>query len=67
MFASRSAGLLIVVGLAFAPRFATAADEPVQAFLKKHCVECHTGDKPKGDLRLDKLSADFADQISREK
>ncbi len=31
------------------PTFSTK----IQPFLKKYCVECHTGDKPKGGLTLD--------------
>ena len=31
----------------------------VRPFLVQHCQECHTGEKPKGDFRLDRLAADF--------
>ena len=41
--------------------------EPVRAFLTKHCLECHGAEKPKGKFRVDKLSADFGDQASRER
>ena len=41
--------------------------EPVRAFLAKHCQECHRGDKAKGQFRLDRLTADFADKASRER
>jgi hypothetical protein len=34
-------------------------DEHVRPFLRKHCLECHGADKPKGKLRLDSLTADF--------
>ena len=30
------------------------------AFLKKHCLACHTGEKAKADLALDKYAADAA-------
>jgi mono/diheme cytochrome c family protein len=30
------------------------------AFLKKHCLACHSGDKPKADLALDKYADDAA-------
>ncbi len=36
-----------------------SAAEPFEAFLKKHCVRCHSADKEEGDLRLDRLSRDF--------
>ncbi len=44
-----------------------APDEGVAAgeFLKAHCLECHSGDKPKGELRLDKLVADFGNDAQR--
>src|SRR3954451_572271 len=28
------------------------------AFLKKHCLSCHSGEKPKADLALDKFTDD---------
>jgi hypothetical protein len=34
--------------------------------LVSHCVPCHGGDKPKGKLRLDNLTPDFADDAARE-
>ena len=42
-------------------------EEQVRPFLARHCLECHGAEKPKGDLRLDALTPDFADQVSREK
>ncbi|WP_254509430.1 DUF1592 domain-containing protein [Anatilimnocola floriformis] len=36
-----------------------------QPFLSKHCVACHRGDKPKGNLDLEKLSLDLADDKAR--
>lgn len=41
-------------------------DKLVRPFLVRHCLECHGVEKPKGDLRLDRLSSDFADEASRE-
>lgn len=32
---------------------------PTQAFLQKHCTECHDADTQKGKVRLDDLPADF--------
>jgi mono/diheme cytochrome c family protein len=69
-------GLLICVGLTLA---ATAAlpqtadqtanarqfDDQFRPLLVRHCVACHSGDKAKGDLRLDRLSLDFADEVIR--
>jgi mono/diheme cytochrome c family protein len=42
-------------------------DDQVRPFLNRHCLECHGAEKPKGDLRLDRLSPDFADDASRER
>jgi hypothetical protein len=42
-------------------------DDQVRPFLVRHCLECHGAEKPKGDLRLDRLSPDFADAASRER
>lgn len=47
-----------------------AADAPAsdvsKAFFAQHCQACHAGSKPKGDLRLDNLSREFADNDTRE-
>jgi hypothetical protein len=39
--------------------FAQAPPGPVAAVLEKYCVECHGGNKARGDLRLDTLPGDF--------
>lgn len=36
-----------------------SAQSAVRHFLDRHCVKCHSEDKPKGDLRLDDLQPDF--------
>jgi len=36
-----------------------SAEEPFEAFLKKHCVRCHGPQKEEGDIRIDQLSRDF--------
>jgi mono/diheme cytochrome c family protein len=41
-------------------------DATVRPFLVKHCVECHQGDKPKGDLRLDQAAPDLANDELRQ-
>lgn len=38
-----------------------------RAFFDAHCRKCHSGDKPKGDWRIDDLDADFAEKRSRER
>jgi mono/diheme cytochrome c family protein len=42
-------------------------DEQIRPFLARHCLECHGVEKPKGDLRLDRLSPNFDDMSTREK
>ncbi len=34
--------------------------EPFEAFLAKHCIRCHGSEKEEGDIRIDRLSRDFA-------
>lgn len=41
-------------------------DERTRAFIMTHCQACHSGEKPKGDFRLDQLGADFANPVTRE-
>jgi mono/diheme cytochrome c family protein len=71
-FSVRTCALLALLALAWtanggepAPE-ARVYDEQVRPFLMRHCLGCHGIDKPKGDLRLDQLSLDFADKASRE-
>ncbi len=40
--------------------------ERVAPFFAKYCQECHSGEEPKGDLRLDLLTPDFLDAQSRD-
>ena len=39
----------------------------VRPFFKQHCVKCHSGDEPKGELVLDDLTTNFEDKDSRER
>jgi hypothetical protein len=40
-------------------------DEQVRPFFARHCLECHSGQEPKGDLHLDQLKSDLADAATR--
>jgi Protein of unknown function (DUF1592)/Protein of unknown function (DUF1588)/Protein of unknown function (DUF1587)/Protein of unknown function (DUF1585)/Protein of unknown function (DUF1595)/Planctomycete cytochrome C len=69
--------LTLALTLLLAVNAARAADEPrpeakqydeqVRPLLQKYCLDCHSGEKPKGDFRLDKLSADFADDATQKR
>lgn len=52
-----AAALPLVACLGFSNPVHAAA--PFEAFLEKHCINCHGPDKKKGDLRIDQLSRDF--------
>jgi cytochrome c553 len=41
-------------------------DEPIRSFLAKYCADCHGAEKPKRNLRVDRLSADFANKANRD-
>ena len=41
--------------------------DQVRPFLVKHCQDCHNEKKPKGDFRVDTLSADFDKLASRDR
>src|SRR5689334_6832540 len=41
--------------------------DKVRPFLARHCEECHTGEKPKGDFRLDHLDPAFAARTAEER
>src|SRR5258708_6900254 len=42
-------------------------DKQVRPFLARHCQGCHGGEKPKGEFRVERLTADFADEANRER
>src|SRR5262245_28734380 len=58
-----AAVLLVAVHAAAAP---DRYDDQVRPFLARHCLACHGTDKPRGDLRLDRLSTDFTDEVVRQ-
>ncbi|HKB06174.1 MAG TPA: DUF1592 domain-containing protein [Gemmataceae bacterium] len=41
--------------------------DQVRPFLTKHCQECHGGEKPKGDFRVDRLTPDLGAPANRER
>jgi hypothetical protein len=43
------------------------ADAPPRPFLAKYCLACHAGEKAKGELHLDQLSADFDRPAERDR
>ncbi len=49
--------LLVVASVGFAG--VVNAEEPLEAFLTKHCLRCHGPDNEEGELRIDQLSRDF--------
>jgi mono/diheme cytochrome c family protein len=50
---------------AFAADDSSQFREKFGPFLTKHCVACHSGEKPKGNLNLEKLPHDLADTTTR--
>jgi hypothetical protein len=49
------------------PPLAHSSDDQVDTFLTRHCQQCHSGDRPKGGLRLDKLAPDFDNSANRDR
>jgi mono/diheme cytochrome c family protein len=49
------------------PPSASLYDHQIRPFLARHCLACHGAEKPKGDLRLDRLTLDFADEATRQR
>jgi len=72
LWAGACLALLAVASLAAPPATTDQAADAKQfadqfkPLLARHCVDCHRGDKPKGNLRLDNLTPDFADAATRE-
>ena len=48
-----------------APTF--GLDDHARQFFVKHCLPCHGSVKPKANLRLDNLTADFGDAANRDR
>ncbi len=46
---------------------AKTSGDTSKAFFARYCQTCHAGNKPKGDFRLDSLSADFGSKANRER
>jgi hypothetical protein len=42
-------------------------EEQVRPFFVRHCLECHSGEKAKGDFRIDQLAPDFTGDDARER
>jgi mono/diheme cytochrome c family protein len=67
----------LVAGLAVACTWAIAAaagsepnqqsSGPAAAFFAAHCRTCHSGAEPKGDFKIESLSADFLDKSNRDR
>jgi len=65
------AALFVCVGYAVAGHAIGRADggyfdDQVRPLFVKYCQECHSGEKPKGDFRYNRLMADFANAANRE-
>jgi hypothetical protein len=67
------AGLMLlgIAALAAPPATSDATDagqfeDQFRPLLVRYCLACHSGEKPKGELLLDKLAPDFADARARE-
>jgi len=62
----RLALLWLNIAGAFAVAVPATFESRARSFLDQHCVECHGPKKAKKDLRLDLLTLDFADRVTRE-
>src|SRR5688572_9035232 len=60
--------MTVVVLLAALTFQATATqNDPIGAVLTRHCAECHAGEKPKGDFRLDDLKPQLSSHAAEER
>src|SRR5262245_21311223 len=60
--------LVLLAGAAFGRDEAPPAkqfDSQVKPFIARHCLSCHSGEKPKGDFDLEKLRPDFTEEKAR--
>ncbi|HEY3899247.1 MAG TPA: DUF1592 domain-containing protein [Chthoniobacter sp.] len=74
-FTVRWAGAVVVAwmgpGLIVAAPAATATQksygDQFRPLFDQYCAKCHSGDKPKGDWRVEELGADFSDAAVRDR
>ncbi len=59
-------GMLAASSQAAPPDDARQLEIQLRPFLAKHCLECHQGEKPEGQLRLDTLPLKLEDATARE-
>lgn len=57
--------LFAIVGTGAISAADDAYETRVRPFLDRHCLECHSGEEPEGDFRLDQLSPQFGDEAAR--
>ena len=61
-----AAALILAIDSASAGGDDSAPSEAgIKQFLARHCLACHSGEEPKGELDLDRLTLDFADEAAR--
>jgi len=63
VFRCRVGLMLALIGAAGG--LSAAEGNPFRGFFDRHCVTCHSGEKPKGDWRIDELGSDFSDKKNR--
>ncbi len=68
---TRRIAISMFVTILFAAGIATAEeptfDTTTNAFLKKHCLRCHSDSKQEGDFRVDSLDRDFSNPVAAQK
>jgi mono/diheme cytochrome c family protein len=71
--AARVAWIALIAAIAWASATAQESDiakaytTQIRPILARHCLECHGAAKPKGDLRLEQLTPDFAEEAGRQR
>jgi mono/diheme cytochrome c family protein len=55
-------GLLVAARAQAASSATGPAGDPAAPLFNQYCQKCHSGDKPKGDFRVDGLTQDFSDR-----
>lgn len=53
--------VLVAAGIAIITATAAAAPDPLDAFVEKHCLDCHSGPTPEAGLDLTSLPRDLTD------
>jgi len=59
--------LIVATAIAVASLASQAGAADPMAFLRQHCADCHSGDAPEGNMRIDDVPLDLAAETAADR